>query len=245
MDTTSSIQILLVEDDPDYRRSLRSLLELENYSIDDTASKEDAIQNIKEKEYAIALVDLRLKDNNDIYDLSGFEVAKKARDAGVPCLIITAFETVDTTRLALRSRDEKPLAKDVIPKTSGPQAVLDAIKVIITSKEEEQEKHQPELKIDLEKKLVWYKEDEVKLSRNQYALLAHLYRYEGKVCSSKDLLKAVYDETIPVDRANSDRRLERLVERVREKIEENPAAPKHLTKVYGGRGYLLKQLSKQ
>jgi DNA-binding response OmpR family regulator len=78
----------------------------------------------------------------------------------------------------------------------------------------------------------------VQLSRKQYVLLAHVYSREAVVCGPEELLKAVYDEDVPPERAGADRRLERLVVRLREKIEEDPRRPRRLIKE-PRRGYRL------
>lgn len=238
MNISNRNRLLLADNDPDYRRSLRSLLELENYTVVEAATVEEAIHQLNTGQPDAALVDLRLNNDSDTYDFSGLEVAKETVSKKIPCLIITAFATVEITRIALRSLGTKPLAVDIIPKSSGPQAVLDAIKVGLNSIDDEETKPGSDLVIDLDRKLVWYKGGQVDLSRLQYALLTYLYIEEGRVCSPKEIIKAIYGEDIPTDEAIFDRRLERLVDRLKTKIEENPSEPRHILKVYG-RGYRL------
>jgi DNA-binding response OmpR family regulator len=133
----------------------------------------------------------------------------------------------------------EPLAVDYIPKESGPQAILDAINVVSRQVGEFVNRRTPsDLRIDLDRKLVWYKGELVKLSRYQYAFLAHLHGKSGAVCSPEELVKVIYGEDVPAEKASLDRRLERLAERLRDKIEDDPSQPQHLIKVYG-RGFRL------
>lgn len=232
--------LLLADNDDDYRRSLRSLLELQDYEVEEAASVQTALEQLDPLVVALALVDLCLTDLEGGYDISGLEVAKKASEAGIRCIIVTAFPSMETTRLALRSRGAEPLAVDYVMKANGPQAVLDAVEVVLRGgrKGKQQQPPSADLMIDLARGLVSHKGKSVDLSRQQYALLAYLYRKDGAVCSPAELLKAIYDEDVPPDKANADKRLMHLVERLKEKIKEDPSEPPYLLKVFG-RGYRL------
>jgi DNA-binding response OmpR family regulator len=230
--------LLLADNSPDYRHSLRGFLELENYRVEEAESVAEAKRKIQAVPLDVALIDLRLTDDLDNDDISGLEVAKVAIEQGIPCLMMTAFPSVETTRLALRARGAEPLAEDYVPKANGPQAVLDAIGVVLSQHNEKPASVPPDLQIDLDRKLVWHKGEVLDLSRYQYALVAYLHSKNGAVCSPQELYKEIYGETVTAEQANADRRLERLVDRVREKIEDSPSEPQHLIKVYG-RGFYL------
>lgn len=238
MDNLSSKKLLLADNDPDYRHSLRVLLELENWQVEEADSVKQAIDKLGILELVVLLVDLRLSNDKDGYDITGLEVAKKAAEKQIPCIIMSAFPSAEATRLALRSRGATPLAADFVPKANGPQAVLDAINVVLNNSVEILEKTIPELKIDINHKLVWYKGKILDISRYQYALLAYLFQKEGTVCSPEELVKEIYDEDIPAEQASFDRRLEHLVERLQQKIEEDPSNPRHLVRV-SRRGFRL------
>lgn len=224
-------KLLLIENNSDYRRSLRSLLEMENWAVEEADSVEEALEKLGSSQPDLILEDLRLTNDGDDFDISGLVVAKQAVENHIPCIILTAFPSVDATRLALRSRGGPPLAEDFVPKAAGPQAILDAINLVLNNSSERSIKLPSELMIDLDQKLVWYKNEILSVSRYQFALLAYLFRKEGAVCSPEELLKDVYNEDIPAEEASRDRRLEHLVKRLQEKIEEDPTNPKHLIKV--------------
>lgn len=231
-------RLLLADNDPDYRHSLRGLLELKNYHVEEADSVDEARERLETVPLDLVLIDLRLTDDGDEHDLSGLEVAKKAIDKGIPRIIITSFPSRETTRVALASRGLEPLAQDYVPKEEGPQAVLDTIDIVLRRRGREPTEASTELMVDLELGLAWYKGETLRLSRYQYALLAYLYEKKGAVCSPEELLKAIYDEDVPPTQASADKRLERLVDRLRKKVEEDPSQPRHLVKVLG-RGYRL------
>lgn len=239
MNRQSIKSLLLADNDPDYRHSLRALLELENWRIEEADSIIQALNKLEVLQPDLILADLRLTNDKDDYDISGLEVAKKAAEKNISCIIISAFPTADATRLALRRRGAKPLADDFVPKAAGPQAILDAINIVLNNASEMSKKTSLELKIDLDQKLVWYKGEILDISRYQYTLLAYLFRKDGAVCNHEELIKEIYGDEISSEQANIDRRLEHLVERLQEKIEENPSKPQRLVKVPPRRGFRL------
>lgn len=230
--------ILLADNSTDYALSMRRLLELEGYRVEEAGSVEEALRKLASGSLDLALVDLLLTDDEDTHDISGLEVAKQATAQGIPCIIITAHETVETMRQALRARGMQPaLAVDYIPKANGPQAALDAIRVILNYQSEPAVSPH-ELVVDLEQGLVHKAGRVVDLSPQQYALIAYLHCRDGAVCTYQELYEAVYHEDVPKGQASADKRLSRLAERLKEKIEDDPSNPRHLITVYG-RGFRL------
>jgi DNA-binding response OmpR family regulator len=238
MEGNPRARVLLVDNSADYRHSLLSLLRLKKYEVEEAGSVTEAKEKLLAGDFDLALVDLRLTDDEDDYDFSGLEVNELATEQGIPCVVITAFPTVQATRWALQSREKEPLALDLIPKSDSPQSILDTIKLVLQRHQEQFKTRRPGLLIDLERGLVWLDGEELDLSRNQYDLLAYLYERDGAVCSPEELLQAVYDELVPPEQAGADKRLESLVDRLRKKIEVDPSDPRYLIKVYG-RGFRL------
>jgi DNA-binding response OmpR family regulator len=244
----SKAKVLLVDNDPDYRESLRLLLELEDYAVkemDSVAAAEAALAESasterapRERRIDLVLADLRLTDHENDRDFSGLLVAKAASERAIPCIVITQYDTVEATRRALRARGAEPLAQDMVPKRDGPQAVMDAIEVVLSRRPKREQVTPPALAIDLEQGLVYRRGTPVSLSPLQYRLLSYLYAHEGSVCETVDVIEAVYEERVPRGQASADGRLERLVYRLRVKIEDDAHEPVHLITVHG-RGYRL------
>jgi two-component system response regulator RegX3 len=246
----SQITILLADDESDYRKSLRRLLELEDYEVLEAATLQEAKETIEGRPLDLVLADLRFTNHDDDKDFSGLMVAGWAAERNVPCMIVTAFPSVEAARLALRSQGADPLAEDLIPKKDGPYAVLGAIQLVLGRQDErrpdaaDEDGHPQEahpgrgIEIDLTLGLAYLDGELLSLSKLQYGLLVYLYEREGAVCSAQEIIRAVYGEELTVELANADRRLERLIERVRDKIETNPHNPTHLLRVRG-RGYRL------
>lgn len=233
-------RILLADNDPDYLKSLSTLLDLEGYLVEKAATPTEALEKLGQDRFDLILVDLRLRDQSDTTDISGMEVAKRASSLGIPCIIVTAFPTVEMARLALRSRGAESFATDLIPKADGPQALLDSINITMKNSSEQRlgNSSQGRLIIDIAAKLVWKNGTLVDLPKNQYLLLEALFLKNGGLCKHAELILAIYNETVTDADAVNDRRLRNLVDRTKEKVEEPGAAHEYIEAVTG-RGYRL------
>ncbi len=69
----------------------------------------------------------------------------------------------------------------------------------------------------------------VKLSRTQFDLLKTLMRRTGQALTRPQLLNSVFDE----DYAGFDRAIDVHIRRLRQRIEQNPAEPRHIVTVFG------------
>jgi hypothetical protein len=78
--------------------------------------------------------------------------------------------------------------------------------------------------------------DTTQLTAKEHLLLAYLQSRAGQVCEKDDIIRAVWPEDKVLQRGIRDDSLAQLVRRLREKIEPDAAAPKHILTV-PGRGY--------
>jgi DNA-binding response OmpR family regulator len=232
-------KILLADNSSEYRLSVIGFLELEGYLVVEAGTPEEAKEKLELKEFDLVLADLRMRDDDDGNDMGGLEIAKFASECGIPCIIATAFPTVELARIALRSRGAEPFAQDLITKGSGPQALMDSISLTLHSKDPKPVQPVEEgLVIDLDKELVRKNGLNIDVSPKQFRLLAELRRKDGGVCSCVDLIRAIYQEELGEKAAQNDKRLRNLVERTKDKIEDKGSSHEYIEAV-SGRGYRL------
>src|SRR6185295_122569 len=137
MNNRNRKRLLLADNRAEYRKSLRAYLELDGYDFAEAETPEEAKELLENEAFELVLADLRMRDEDDLNDWGGMEIAKFASERGIPCDIVTAFPSVELARLALRARGGEPFAQDMVTKASGPQAVLDAINPILHSRDPE------------------------------------------------------------------------------------------------------------
>jgi len=90
--------ILVIDDDPGFRRLLEAILAGEGYSVESGGSVADAKRLGEKKQYHLVLTDLRLPDGDGTEILRWF----KEQSAGTPVIMITAFGTVSSAVEAMK-----------------------------------------------------------------------------------------------------------------------------------------------
>jgi energy-coupling factor transporter ATP-binding protein EcfA2 len=78
--------------------------------------------------------------------------------------------------------------------------------------------------------------DTQRLTAKEHLLLKYFQAHPGVVCEKDDVIRAVWPEDQILERGLRDDSLAQLVRRLREKIEPDPSAPRHIHTV-PGRGY--------
>ena len=96
------VEILVVDDDPNYRETVADILEDEGYKVSKVETGTDSIEEVKKKFFNVALVDFGLADIN------GLELAKriKAIDNNTYIILITGHASLETALKAIEMREE-------------------------------------------------------------------------------------------------------------------------------------------
>ncbi len=223
--------ILIIEDEPAMQLGLKDNLEMEGYTVDTADDGEAGLGKLKAGTYDLVLLDVMMPK------LSGFDVCKAARAAGVrtPIILLTARgEEIDKV-LGLELG-----ADDYITKPFGVRELLARIKAILRrSQPVEAGKdagitHIGRLAVTFS---TFYTEQdgiEIKLSHKEVEILAYLYKHKNEVVSRYDLLEHVwgYEEQITT------RTVDNFIVRLRQKAEINPNQPKIIQTVHGS-GYKM------
>lgn len=219
--------ILIIEDEPAMQLGLKDNLEVDNHNVDTSSDGEDGLQKLKSGKYDLALLDVMLPK------LSGFDVCKAARTAGIdtPIILLTARgEEIDKiVGLELG-------ADDYITKPFSVRELLARIKAILrrSQSSDSSKINIGRLTIDFSSFQCEENGAEVKLSHKEFEILAFLVKNKNKVVSRYDLLENVwgYEEQITT------RTVDNFIVRLRQKIEVNPNQPKIILTVHGA-GYKM------
>lgn len=218
-------RVLLVEDEPSMQLGLKDNLELESYQVDLAGDGETGLEKIVSNGYDLVLLDVMLPR------LSGFDVCKRARAAGVttPIILLTARgEEIDKI-LGLELG-----ADDYITKPFSVRELLARVKALLRRSgggaAKESHAHTiGRLKIDFSTFQAFEKDTEIRLSHKEFEILSYLYQNRNKVVSRYDLLENVWGyEEQPTTRT-----VDNFIVRLRQKTEVNPNQPKVILTVHG------------
>jgi len=112
-------KILVVDDLPDWRKTLTGLLVEEGYEAQAAGSVAEAVKLLEANHFDLALLDVRL-DESDENNIEGLDLAAKIKDRwpNVKTIIITGYGTPNTVQRAMEpDKHGKRLVQDFIEKT--------------------------------------------------------------------------------------------------------------------------------
>ena len=213
--------ILLIEDDPLVRRGLQLALSRHGHDVRTAETGEDGLREFGSSTPDLVVLDLMLPG------IDGFEVCRRIRTAGpVPVIMLTArgddFDVVGGLEAG---------ADDYVIKPARP-TVLDArIRAVLrrsTSGPDDVRAHGG-LRIDATSLTVSRDGEPVALTPTELRLLLTLSRAPGRVFSRQQLLEEVWEH----DYLGDSRLVDNCVQRLRAKIEANPATPEYVQTVRG------------
>ena len=121
-------KILLVDNDPDFLETRREFLEKEGYEVIPASSPRKAMKALELGGIDLAILDIRLLNDDDEKDISGLELAKIV-GRSTPVIMLTAYPAIDYARQALEPQaDGVRIAQGFIAKMDGPIALLTTIR---------------------------------------------------------------------------------------------------------------------
>lgn len=226
--------ILIVDDEKDIRNALKIYLKAEGYDIDEADDGVTAIEKLKAENLDLVLLDVMMPKMDGITALS------KIREfSNVPVIMLTA-KSEDTDKVLGLNIG----ADDYVTKPFNPTELIARVRSqlrrymslggnvtdnnVITI---------GPITLDDNAKKVTVDGDEVSLTPAEYNILALLMKHPGKVFSSNEIFKEIWNE----DTVGSRSAIAVHIRHLREKIEINPADPRFL-KVVWGQGYKFEKL---
>jgi len=105
------MRIIIIEDDRAIIKSLKEILELEGYEVDTAINGEEGIRKCRNKQFVLALLDIRLPGMNGTEVL---EVLHKEFPEMIK-IMITGYPSLENAVASLRSGADAYLMKPVNP----------------------------------------------------------------------------------------------------------------------------------
>jgi len=220
------MRVLVIEDEPELRRSLSEQLRQSGYAVDETGSGEEGVYLGSEYPVDLAVVDLGLPD------LQGIEVIRRWRSEGraLPVLILTARGRWQDKVAGLEAG-----ADDYLVKPFHMEECLARLRALARRAAGWSS---PELRcgpiaLDTSRQHVTVGDSPVRLTAYEYRLLEYLMLHAGEVISKQRLTEHCYDE----DQERDSNVLEVLVGRLRRKLD--PDGRIRPIETLRGQGYRL------
>ncbi len=215
----TTAKILVVDDEPQIRRLLRTTLTATGYQINDARSGEEALERFREFLPDLVIMDLNMPG------MGGLNACREIRiGSDVPIIILTVRNAESEKVEALDAG-----ADDYVCKPFGMQELLARIRAALrrapTSPEGGPHTFvSDDLEVNFDTRKVRVKSRAVRLTPKEFQLLRYLVSQEGKPVSHRQILQAVWGP----DYGNESDYLRVFINHLRKKIEPNPAKPKYI-----------------
>ncbi len=215
----SNAKILVVDDEPQIRRMLRTTLTANGYQVADARSGEESLDKFGEFMPDLVIMDLNMPG------LGGLDACRELRyGSDVPIIILTVRNTEQEKVEALDAG-----ADDYVTKPFGMQELLARIRAALRRAPSSPEggPHSfvsNDLEIDFETRKVRVRAGNVRLTPKEFQLLRYLVSQSGKPVPHRQILQAVWGP----DYGDESDYLRVFINHLRKKIEPNPAKPKYI-----------------
>jgi two-component system KDP operon response regulator KdpE len=209
--------VLIVDDEPQIRRVMRTTLTSQGYAVVEAKTGEDALEKLRGDHPGLILLDVNLPG------ISGLDVCREIRQSSdVPIIMLTVRNTERDKVQALDAG-----ADDYVVKPFGAQELLARIRAALRRSAPEEASPaflSEDLKIDFAKRAVTLQGNPIRLTPKEFELLRHLVANQGKALSHRRLLQAVWGP----DYGEETEYLRVFINQLRKKIEPDPRHPRYI-----------------
>lgn len=223
--------ISVIDDESQIRKILSITLEAEGFKVIDSSRGRDGIISVANNHPQLVVLDLGLPDED------GFTVLKEIRTwSNVPIIILSVRNSEDDIVKALDLG-----ADDYVTKPFNTSELIARIRANIRRTQQPDNQSviiNGDLKIDFSKRLIYKKDEELKVTNTEYMLLFLFFRNIDKVLTHNFLLKEIWG---PVHSEDS-QYLRVFIGQIRKKIEDDPSHPQYIL-TDSGVGYRMKLLN--
>lgn len=221
--------VVVIEDDPQMRRFLRTGLGTQGLQVFEAETGQRGIIEAGTRKPDVVILDLGLPD------MDGVEVVRALREwTAVPIVILSARSAEAHKIEALDAG-----ADDYLTKPFGIGELLARIRVALRRSARTERGDEVfrtgRLTVDLQKRLVHIHDEEIHLTPIQFRLLSVLVRHAGKVLTQRQLMTEVWGPSY----TENAHYLRIYMSQLRQKLEADPTKPEILL-TESGVGYRLK-----
>ncbi|MGE6434785.1 response regulator transcription factor [Shewanella baltica] len=224
-------KVLVVDDEAQIHTFMRISLEAEGFEYHGAASIASALAQYQAQKPHVLVLDLGLPDGDGISLLQTIRQHDK-----VPVLILTARDQEEEKIRLLEAG-----ANDYLSKPFGIRELIARIKVLVRDLVDEPALSDVlqfgALKLQKSTHQLWLDQQEIALTKKEFALIETLMSHPGQLVKQTELLRDIWGET----HTDDSHYLRILVSQLRKKL--NDSTEQQLIKTEAGLGYRLTDMS--
>jgi DNA-binding response OmpR family regulator len=222
-------RVLIIEDDQDIAHLVKLHLEDIDCDVEIATDGKRGLERAQSGEHDLLILDLMLPG------IDGLEICRRVRAAAdyTPILMLTARDSEVDRVLGLELGADDYLTKpfSVLELVARVKALFRRIDILKSLDERDAEAaiRLADLTIEPDKRQVQIRGETVELTAKEFDLLVHFARQPGRVFSRSQLLDSVWG----YGHAGYEHTVNSHINRLRSKIEDDPAQPKYILTVWG------------
>ena len=226
--SAANATVLVVDDEAQIRKFLRISLTAKGYKVLEAANGRDGLAQAALGQPDLLVLDLGLPD------MDGQEVLKELREwSSMPVLVLSVRASEDDKVRALDAG-----ANDYVTKPFGIQEFLARVRVLLREGGSTETSNAAvitgSLNIDFAYRRITLAGEEISLTRKEFLVLSLLARHLDRVVTQQQLLKDIWGPS----HAEDSHYLRVVIGHLRQKLGDNPAAPRFIV-TEAGVGYRL------
>jgi two-component system, OmpR family, KDP operon response regulator KdpE len=212
-------RILVVDDDSQIRRVMRTTLEAQGYEVEEAGNGEKALDLLRVSKHDLILLDINLPGK------TGIETCREIRTtANVPIIMLTVRDAASDKIEALDAG-----AQDYVTKPFTMGEMLARIRSVLRRSASPSQPQISRLQLDdveinFEARRVIVSGKQVRLTAKEFDLLLYLATNANRTISHRELLREVWG----AEHLDERKYLRVFINRLRKKIETTPHEPKFL-----------------
>ena len=222
--------VLIVDDDEAVRTMLYKIMISNDFDVDQASNGEEALKAIEEKDYDLMLLDINM------HGIDGFEVINRIRGQGknLPIIVVSGRKADYDTLYGLDIGADEYITKPFNPVTLGAKAKALVRRSRSFVSEKETTITAGPFSYDTQTLRFYKNGEEIPLSAKENAMIKLFIDNDNRIFSKDTIYSMIWGETIIDENA-----IMVYVNRLRQKIEDDPSEPKYLQTVRG-LGYRFK-----
>jgi two-component system KDP operon response regulator KdpE len=209
--------ILVVDDEPQIRRVLRSTLSSQGYVITEAKTGEEAVDSVRKTKPDLVLLDVNMPG------MGGVEACREIRRSSDAPIIMLTVRNAERDKVSALDAG----ADDYVVKPFGIEELLARIRAALrrfAPGDAMPPYVSKELTLDFESRQLTVRGQEVHLTPKEFDVLKHLIGNQGKPLTHRRILQSVWGPDYGEETEN----LRVVINQLRKKIETDPAHPKYI-----------------
>jgi two-component system KDP operon response regulator KdpE len=216
----SAGRILVIDDDPQIRRAMRTTLNARGYEVADARTGEEGLNELRSGTYDLVLLDMNMPG------LGGIETCRLIRSRSEIAIIMLTVSNAEKDKVEALDAG----ADDYVTKPFSTPELLARIRATLRrlpqppDQAELRQLGQRGLEIDLASRQATVRGRTSRLTAKEFDLLSYLLAHPNKTIAHRELLQAIWGP----DYGDELEYLRVFVNRLRKKIEPDPSKPQFL-----------------